>query len=52
MAVDVSMMQRGRDSQAVGGQDARVMQRTVIIAGGALLVLVGLKLGFIQRIMP
>lgn len=53
MAVDVSQIgMRQEGGRLEGGQDARVMQRAVIIAGGALLVLVAIKLGFLQRVMP
>ncbi len=54
MAIDVSQMgirQEGGGNLA-GGQDARIMQRAVIIAGGAIAVLVAIKLGFLQRVMP
>ena len=53
MAVDVSQMNiRQEGGRAAGGVDARVLQRVVIIAGGALALLVAMKLGFLQRVMP
>jgi len=52
MAVDVSQMMRGQETRAVGSVDARIMQRTVIIAGGALAIIVAIKIGFLQRVMP
>lgn len=53
MAMDVSEIgMRQEGGRAEGGQDARVMQRAVIICAGALLVLVSIKLGFLQRVMP
>lgn len=51
MAVDVTNMPRG-DSRASGAVDARVMQRAVMLAGGALLFLAAVKLGFLSRVMP
>ncbi len=53
MAVDVSQMGiRQEGGRLEGGQDARVMQRAVIIAFSALAVLVSIKLGFLQRVLP
>jgi hypothetical protein len=52
MAVDVSQMQRREGGQLEGGQDQRVMQRVVVIAGVSLALLVAMKIGFLQRVMP
>jgi hypothetical protein len=53
MAVDISELARTREGgQLQGGQDARVMQRAVIICAVALVVLVSIKVGFLQSVMP
>ncbi len=53
MAVDVSQMGRAREGgQLSGGQDARVMQRAVLICALALVALTAIKLGFLQSVMP
>jgi len=53
MAIDVSELARTREGgQLAGGQDARVMQRAVIICGIALVALVAIKVGFLQSVLP
>ncbi len=53
MAMDVSEIGiRQEGGRAQGGQDARVMQRAVIIVGVAMATLVAIKLGFLQRVLP
>lgn len=53
MAIDVSQIgMRQEGGHQEGGIDARVMQRAAIIAGTALVVLVAIRLGFMQRVLP
>ena len=53
MAIDASELgMRQEGGRAEGGQDARVMQRAVVIVAGAMVVLVAIKLGFLQRVLP
>lgn len=52
MAVDVQTMASNRSNRVAGDIDARVMRRLTMIAGGALLFLVAVKLGFMGNVMP
>lgn len=54
MAIDVSQigMRLEGGGHQEGSIDARIMQRAVIIAGAALAVLVAVRLGFMQRVLP
>lgn len=53
MAVDVSQMSAQRENtRNAGAQDARIMQRAVIICAGAAAILIAIKLGFMQRVLP
>jgi hypothetical protein len=49
MAVDVARM---RDNSLAAAQDSDVPRKMMIIAGTALTVLVLIKLGFLQRVLP
>jgi len=40
------------DGKLAGAQDARIMQRAVIICGVAILVLVAIKAGFLESVLP
>ncbi len=53
MAVDVSQMGASRtEGKLQGDVDTRVMQRAAIICAIALVVLVGIKAGFWDNILP
>jgi hypothetical protein len=52
MAIDVTQIPRMRDNSLGGEQDTEIVKRMMIIAGGALVVLVAIKLGFLQRVLP
>jgi hypothetical protein len=52
MAVDVSDIGRQRDNSLAGDQDTEIVNKMMVIAGTALVVLVALKLGFLKRVLP
>lgn len=53
MAVDISQFSSQRsEGKLQGDVDPRVMQRAAIICGIALVVLVGIKAGFWERVLP
>lgn len=52
MAIDVTQIGRQRDNSLGGEQDTDVVKRMMIIAGTALVVLVLIKIGFLQRVLP
>lgn len=52
MAVDITQIGRLRDNSLVGEQDTEVAKRMMLIAGGALLLLVAIKIGFLKRVLP
>lgn len=52
MALDVRDAGRRRDNSLPGSQDGDVARRMMIIAGAALAVLIGIKLGFLNRVLP
>lgn len=54
MAVNLTDMQVRKEGggNLAGSQDARIMQRSVIICGIAILVLVGIRTGFWDSVLP
>jgi hypothetical protein len=51
-ATDVRDGARHEGGYLQGSQDPSVMQKVVIIAGGALAVIVLIRLGFMGRVQP
>lgn len=50
MAVDVRDMSNTRSSRLGGEQDTSVVSKMMVIAGGALVFLVAIKIGFLRRV--
>jgi hypothetical protein len=52
MAIDVTDIGSQRSSRLAGDVDTDITRKMMFIAGGALVLLVAIKLGFLNRVFP